>query len=267
MRRSEALAPLSRDHHHALVIATALERADPDRAGEVAARFVEFLSHHELSHFALEESVLLPVVPGEDTGRALVERLLADHAYLRGAWQRLRDSHDPPDLEFLRAVGARLRDHVRMEERELFPYLEQSLDPGTLDEVGARLLAGPPSEPAVVARRFLDAFIARDRPGLLALADPEVELHPLRLTSAPAYRGHEGLRRWLDDLERRAPDVSFAVDEVRAIGDSRALARVRVRPGGEELSVTAIFTVVAGGVREVHGYFSDEDLLAELGHI
>jgi hypothetical protein len=155
MRRSEALAPLSRDHHHALVIATALKRADPDRAREVARRFVDFLSAHELSHFALEESVLLPAVPEEDVSRSLVERVLADHAYLRGAWQRLRDSGDPPDLSFLHAVGLRLRDHVWMEERELFRYLEESLDPAALAEVGARLLAGPLSEPAVIARRFL----------------------------------------------------------------------------------------------------------------
>lgn len=139
MRRSEALAPLSRDHHHALVIATALQRADQQRAGEVAARFAEFLSHHELSHFALEESVLLPAVPDE-AGRVLAERVLDDHAYLRAAWQRLRDQGAHPDLDFLHAVGRRLRDHVRMEERELFPYLEESLDTAALAELGARLL-------------------------------------------------------------------------------------------------------------------------------
>jgi hypothetical protein len=139
MRRSEALAALSRDHHHALGIAAALRRADPDRAGEVAARFVEFLSRHELSHFALEESVLLPAVPDEDRGRALVQRVLDDHAYLRGTWRGVRDADDPPEVEFLHAVGARLRDQVRMEERELFPYLEDSLETATLLEIGARL--------------------------------------------------------------------------------------------------------------------------------
>jgi hemerythrin-like domain-containing protein len=139
MRRSEALAPLSRDHHRALVIAADLQRAEPDRAGDVAARFVEFLAGHELSHFALEESVLLPGVPDNDIGRGLVKRVLDDHTDLRRAWQRLRDAEDPPAVELLHAVGARLRDHVRMEERELFPYLEQSLDPATLAELGARL--------------------------------------------------------------------------------------------------------------------------------
>jgi hypothetical protein len=51
-----------RDHHHALLIAVALERADRDRAPEAAERFVDFLAAHELAHFALEGSVVLPAV-------------------------------------------------------------------------------------------------------------------------------------------------------------------------------------------------------------
>jgi hypothetical protein len=118
-----------------------LQRADQGRADQVAGHFVEFLSRYELTHFALEESVLLPAVPHEDRGRALVNRVLDDHAYLRGAWQRLRDADEPPEPEFLHAVGARLHDHVRMEERELFPYLEESLEAATLAEIGSRLVA------------------------------------------------------------------------------------------------------------------------------
>jgi hypothetical protein len=87
------------------------------------------------------------------------------------------------------------------------------------------------------------------------------------LTGVPAYRGHEGLRRWLDDLDQRAAGVSFAVEEVCGLDDARALARVRVRPAGEDLTVTAIFTTGAGRVRAVHGYFSDEDLLEHVGHL
>jgi hemerythrin-like domain-containing protein len=148
MRRSEALAPLSRDHHHALVIAAALERADRDRAREAAARFVDFLAAHELAHFALEESLLLPAVRDEETGRTLVERVVKDHAYLRGACERIRCSQVAPDVSFLHTVGARLREHVRVEERELFPLLEESLEPATLEEIGTRLRADGSAESA-----------------------------------------------------------------------------------------------------------------------
>jgi ketosteroid isomerase-like protein len=267
MKRSEALAPLSRDHHVALVVAAVLERADREGIDAAAARFVEFLTAHELSHFAQEEALLLPAVGDDDTGRALVARVLDDHAYLRDALERLRRADAPKDLGFVHEVGARLRAHVRMEEREFFPYLERTLDPAALEEIGSRLAAEPADDPGEVVRSFLDAFIARDLEGLLALADPEVELHPLRLTGTPAYRGHEGVRRWLEELEQRAADVSFAVEQVRAHDRTRAIARVRVLAAGQELTVTAIFTVVGGTIREVHGYFSDEELLAEVGHL
>ena len=33
-----------------------------------------------------------------------------------------------------------LRAHVQMEERELFPYLERTLEPAELDRIGAMLV-------------------------------------------------------------------------------------------------------------------------------
>jgi hemerythrin-like domain-containing protein len=43
-------------------------------------------------------------------------------------------------------VGGRLREHVRVEERELFPLLEESLEPATLEEIGTRLRADGSAE-------------------------------------------------------------------------------------------------------------------------
>ncbi len=141
MKRSPALASLSRDHHHALVVARVLGSVSPD-AAEVeaaAARFVQFLAVHEPAHFALEEAVLLPALGADVRGRALGERMQEDHAYLRFAAARLSDPLQPVGAEYLQQLGARLRAHVQMEERELFPYLEESLDPASLEEIGSRL--------------------------------------------------------------------------------------------------------------------------------
>jgi len=142
MRRSEALAPLSRDHHHALVIARDLARATPEDAAAVARRFVEFLKRHELAHFALEESILLPAVGEQEPGPALAQRVRADHSFLREAMRALADGDQAPGAERLHRVGARLREHVQMEERELFPHLERRLDDPALEAVGTRLRAG-----------------------------------------------------------------------------------------------------------------------------
>jgi hypothetical protein len=171
-------------------------------------------------------------------------------------------------VEFVHEVGARLRAHVRMEERELFPYLEGALAATTLQKLGAQLSHGPDDCAADVARRFLDALISGEIERLVALADPAIELYPLRLTRTPAYRGHNGIHRWRADLEQQAAHISFDVEEVRAVDDQHASARLQLHAGGQALAtVTAVFTITRGKVSEVHGYLSDEDLLSEVGHI
>jgi hemerythrin-like domain-containing protein len=159
MKRSAQLAPLSRDHHVALVVARALSRAVAADAATAAGRFVDFMADQGLEHFALEEAVLLPFVPGQDRGRLLANRMLNDHEHLRDVWRRARAAPGEVPIEQLHALGSRLREHVRMEENELFPYLEESLDAAVLDEIGARLQGGPASLPpppadVLAAQRF-----------------------------------------------------------------------------------------------------------------
>ena len=141
MKRSDALVPLSRDHHQALVVARDLRRATDESAADAAQRFVQFLSRHELAHFALEESVLLPVIGAEGQGEALARQMLEDHAFLRDALRQVRAAGAVPAPAALRRIGERLRDHVQMEERQLFPHLEEALSESALEQVGARVRA------------------------------------------------------------------------------------------------------------------------------
>lgn len=139
MLRSRALSSLSRDHHLALVVARELQRADARTLSACTARFVEFLERHELGHFALEEEVLLPRIPISSPGPELARRMVADHESLRAALRELQESPGDATPRRLHEVGERLAAHVRMEERELFPYLETSLGPAELEAIGTRL--------------------------------------------------------------------------------------------------------------------------------
>lgn len=121
------------------MVARELSQAAPDNATKAAEQFVRFLARHELEHFALEEAVLLPALPGDEKGRSLERRVREDHQYLREALERLRERADPPGAEILHEIGARLRDHVRLEERQLFPHLEQSLEAAELERIGTKL--------------------------------------------------------------------------------------------------------------------------------
>jgi hypothetical protein len=60
MKRHPALVPLSRDHHHALVIARRLRQATEQTADDAARAFLAHWHDEERHHFRLEEEVLLP---------------------------------------------------------------------------------------------------------------------------------------------------------------------------------------------------------------
>lgn len=126
MKRSVILQPLSRDHHKALVLAKACERAALAGAAADVARLCERAVREfaeELApHFETEERELLPLLRG-DAGQSLVMRTLEDHQGLR----RLQDDLRRHDAETLRTFGQCLAAHVRFEERELFPAIEALL--------------------------------------------------------------------------------------------------------------------------------------------
>lgn len=139
MKRSAALTPLSEDHHHALVIASVLNRASAATARSSATLFADFIAEHETLHFGLEESLLLPALPVAARGRKLADRVREDHRYLRAAAREIGTPGEQPSVSALAQIGARLRAHVQLEERELFPYLEDSLAPALLEQIGAQL--------------------------------------------------------------------------------------------------------------------------------
>jgi ketosteroid isomerase-like protein len=59
-----------------------------------------------------------------------------------------------------------------------------------------------------LVQRAVDAFMERDLDGLLALADPRIELRSL-LTEAerPLYHGHDGVRDWFQAVFGVFPDL------------------------------------------------------------
>lgn len=136
MKRSDALAKLSRDHHHALVAAQRLRRADPATADDARHAFLAFWTSEGSTHFRLEEEILLPAyaVYG-DAHHPLVLQALGEHVEIR---QRAGAVHDA-DVEALHDLGARLAAHVRLEERELFVHIEETMPPEPLAAVAAAL--------------------------------------------------------------------------------------------------------------------------------
>lgn len=128
MQRHPALQELSRDHQHALTVALKLRRAEPGAAEALR----DFLEAEGYEHFALEERVLLPAFAAYgDVSDPRIARMLVDHVRLRAAGRS-------GEID-LAATGALLDAHVRLEEREIFPWIEAAMPEPALDALGRAL--------------------------------------------------------------------------------------------------------------------------------
>lgn len=69
-------------------------------------------------------------------------------------------------------------------------------------------------------RRGIDAYNAGDVDTLLELSDPEVTMVPVRaLLEGGEYRGHDGVRRFLADMDEDWESRRIEVDEIEQLGD------------------------------------------------
>lgn len=144
MKRDPALVTLSRDHHHALAVARKLKRSTAETAPEARAAFVEYWRAHGREHFRREEEILLPAYADHgDPYRPLVARVLCDHVAIRARADALVvDSAADPAV--LHDLGTSMADHVRLEERELFPLVEAALPAPRLAAVAIALERAEP---------------------------------------------------------------------------------------------------------------------------
>ena len=138
-RRSEALAELSREHHHALAQAMALKRATEESAAGVWQRFLAFWNDEGDEHFVEEEGVLLPAYARvADPAHPAVWRVLLEHVLIRAKVAEIGETPRPPVVELVR-LGGWLDTHVRLEERVLFPLIEDALPEAALRELADSL--------------------------------------------------------------------------------------------------------------------------------
>ena len=108
-------------------------------------------------------------------------------------------------------------------------------------ERGELIALPPPSERNV--KQVKDAF-ARWNSGVRDVdydtIDAEVELYtPLGSTGGGPYRGHDGFRQWLRDIDEQFEEWELTVDEWRPLEDGRLLGlgsiHARGRGSGVEL--------------------------------
>jgi hypothetical protein len=120
----------------------------------------------------------------------------------------------------------------------------------------------------MIARLFIDAFNRRDAEALVALADPAIEWRPSSLAgSQRIYRGHDGLRLWVSELDTAPVKHQARVREVRELDERRFAVLSEVLVDGELPSPSAMLASLTGEgkIVEARAYLSDEQTLAEIG--
>ena len=89
-----------------------------------------------------------------------------------------------------------------------------------------------------IVRRVLDAVGRGEAEEVLSYTDPEVVLSSAVVGRAEGrtYRGHDGVRSWLDDAGGAFEHFSFSPTELRDLGD-RVLALGRFEARGRRSGV------------------------------
>lgn len=140
--RHPALQPLSREHFGGLVLARDLLRfsaddATPGQRRAVLRRLAPAWMEDLEPHFVDEERLLGPLITSHENFR----RLIAEHREIERLVREGRvaaDAEADPDPAALRRLGQLLHDHIRWEERVLFPAVEAAMSAADAEQVAQR---------------------------------------------------------------------------------------------------------------------------------
>ena len=140
-RRHETLIPLTHDHHHALAQARRLrdvaKNEDQTERRNLTNDFINFYFGRAVRHFHEEEELFFAPLIDEPQARDLVLRAVSDHLRLHGLVRNVKRqlSVGDADQETLDQISQLLTEHVRFEEQELFPLIEQLIPEEDLREL------------------------------------------------------------------------------------------------------------------------------------
>ncbi|WP_411275455.1 hemerythrin domain-containing protein [Daejeonella sp.] len=142
MKRHIALVPLSREHHGGLILARLLQKGAPlykglptDLQGK-AQYAIQFYNDDLIEHFDREEKIV-PLVSDVDVQLdELLTNMVEEHKVLHKLFRNLMDQADHADLASrLDVLGKTLEGHIRKEERQLFPLIQEKVVSETMDKV------------------------------------------------------------------------------------------------------------------------------------
>ena len=119
LKRHKALQPLSREHHHGLLLSWKIrsgfnKNIDSKRIKTYTDWFFET---HLIPHFEMEEKHIFTILENDNE---LIKRALAEHRRLKRLFNETTEV-----TKSLGKIEEELEQHIRFEERVLFPEIQK----------------------------------------------------------------------------------------------------------------------------------------------
>ena len=145
MKRHPALTHLSREHHSALILARLLQKNAPEyrslpTSTDGKAQYgLKFYTDGLIKHFEKEEKVLKLVAGINAALDLLVQTIVQEHKELHILFKSINNY--PDKTAHLHDLGKALEIHIRKEERELFPLIEETCSENLMTKIDNSLSA------------------------------------------------------------------------------------------------------------------------------
>lgn len=135
IKRQKELVPLSKEHHEGLLFVWKIRQGLRNGTDhQLIADYIQWFWKADLQeHFRKEEEILAAHLPQDNR---LVMQMLDEHQQLEALVQICALVADE-DIFLQLADG--LNNHIRFEERELFPFAEQAIPPGIMKAIESDL--------------------------------------------------------------------------------------------------------------------------------
>ncbi len=141
IKRNENILKLSKEHHFSLLFCWKIRQGL--KAGIDSSRIIKYVqyfkTHFLLPHFNEEEIYLFSLLNDKH-----VQKAIEQHKEIKYLLGELLDNDKDTAKQQLEKLANLVDEHVRYEERELFPHIEDSLTGEQLEAIGKKLNEAQP---------------------------------------------------------------------------------------------------------------------------
>jgi len=137
LKRDKNLVVFSHEHYQGLLFCKRLKKANRTNDEIVKRYILDFWNTYLVSHFNHEEKLFLPLFK-EKQNKEIETQFLTEHQQLRTMIIEL-NSTNATVPSFAKQFAKLLTNHIRFEERKMFPWIQESFSITKLATIGNAL--------------------------------------------------------------------------------------------------------------------------------